>query len=421
LNNRSIVESFKSREDPEILIVVDKLLTGFDAPKNTVLYLDKPLKAHNLLQAIARVNRVEENKDHGYIVDYAGVLGELDPALKTYSALADFEAEDIQGVVSDNMEEIAKLPQHHHEVWDLFKELRNKLDEEAFEQHLADEERRGDFYDRLAQFARTLAIGLSTADWVNDTANATAIATYKDDLRRFQKLRTAVRKRYQEDIDFKLYEERVRKLLDQHIQANEVITLTAPVNIFDEQAFEKAVGEQATPVSKADMIASLTQRTITERMEEDPVYFERISALIQKAIDDHRAQRISQLDFLNIVRSARDQVVRPRHEDVPERLRDNDTAVAFYHALEKYLGDATSGKDVRADAADGASAMLDIIQRRRVVNWTQRDDIQNEMRNDLDDYLFDVMRDEKGHPLTPAVMDDIIDRTLSIARTRLPD
>src|ERR1700676_3080700 len=129
--------------------------------------------------------------------------------------------------------------------------------------------------------------------------------------------------RNQEDIDFKLYEERVRKLLDQHIQANEVITLTAPVNIFDEQAFDQAVGEQTTPASKADLIASLTQRTITERMEEDPVYFERISALIQKAIDDHRAERISQLDFLKIVRSARDQVVRPHHEDVPERLRDN--------------------------------------------------------------------------------------------------
>ncbi len=113
-------------------------------------------------------------------------------------------------------------------------------------------------------------------------------------LRRFQKLCTAVRKRYQEDIDFKLYEERVRKLLDQHIHASEVITLTAPVNIFDEQAFEEAVGEQSIPAS---MIASLTQRTITERMEEDPVYFERISALIQEAIDDHRAQRISQLNF----------------------------------------------------------------------------------------------------------------------------
>jgi type I restriction enzyme R subunit len=75
---------------------------------------------------------------------------------------------------------------------------------------------------------------------------------------------------------------------------------------------------------------------------------------------------------------------------------------------------------VKAEAAEGAEAMLGIVERRRVVNWTQRDDIQNEMRNDLDDYLFDVMRDAKGIPLTPAIMDDIIDRTLSIARARLP-
>jgi type I restriction enzyme, R subunit len=420
--NRSIVASFKDREDPEILIVVDKLLTGFDAPKNTVLYLDKPLKAHGLLQAIARVNRVEDEKEYGYIIDYAGVLGELDPALKTYSAFAEFEAEDVQGVVTQNLEEIEKLPQRQHQLWDLFKELPNKLDEEGFEQHLGDEERREDFYERLAQFARTLAIALSTADWINDPRNEAVIASYKGDLRRFQKLRTAVRKRYQEDIDFKLYEERVRKLLDQHIHANEVITLTAPVNIFDEKAFEEAVGEQATPASKADMIASLTQRTITERMEEDPVYFEKISALIQKAIDDHRAQRISQLEFLNIVRDAREQVVRPKHDDVPQHLRGNDTAVAFYHAIEKHLGAVNApGRDVRADAAEAAETMLGIIARRRVVNWAQRDDIQNGMRNDLDDYLFDVVRDGKGHPLTPDLMDEIIDRILSIARTRMPD
>jgi type I restriction enzyme R subunit len=419
--NRSIVASFKDREDPEILIVVDKLLTGFDAPKNTVLYLDKPLKAHGLLQAIARVNRVEDDKEYGYIIDYAGVLGELDPALKAYSALAEFEAEDLQGVVTQNREEIEKLPQRQHQLWDLFKDLPNKLDEEGFERHLGDEERREDFYERLAQFARTLAISLSTADWINDPRNEAAIASYKEDLRRFQKLRTAVRKRYQEDIDFKLYEERVRKLLDQHIHASEVITLTAPVNIFDEKAFEEAVGEQTTPASKADMIASLTQRTITERMEEDPVYFEKISALIQKAIDDHRAQRISQLEFLTIIRDAREQVVRPRHDDVPQHLRGNDTAVAFYHAIEKHLAAVAPGADVRADAGEAAEAMLDIIAQRRVVNWAQRDDIQNEMRNDLDDYLFDVMRDGKGHPLTPDLMDEIIDRILSIARTRMPD
>src|ERR1019366_7928638 len=108
-------------------------------------------------------------------------------------------------------------------------------DVEAMAARVTAEERREDFYERLAQFARTLAIALSTADWINDPRHGAGMASYKDDLRRFQKLRTAVRKRYQEDIDFKLYEERVRKLLAQHINANEIVTLTAPGHIFDEK------------------------------------------------------------------------------------------------------------------------------------------------------------------------------------------
>lgn len=95
-------------------------------------------------------------------------------------------------------------------------------------------------------------------------------------------------------------------------------------------------------------------------------------------------------------------MVRPRHDDVPEHLRENAMAVAFYHAIEKQLASAnTEGREVRSDAAETAETMLDIIARRRVVNWTQHEDIQNEMRNDLDDYLFGVVRDEKGHNLTP--------------------
>src|SRR5258708_20056385 len=81
--NRSIVASFKDREDPEILIVVDKLLTSFDAPKNTVLYLDKPLKAHGLLQAIARLNRVQDKTENAYTINYPGVFSDPHPTLKT--------------------------------------------------------------------------------------------------------------------------------------------------------------------------------------------------------------------------------------------------------------------------------------------------------------------------------------------------
>jgi type I restriction enzyme, R subunit len=90
--------------------------------------------------------------------------------------------------------------------------------------------------------------------------------------------------------------------------------------------------------------------------------------------------------------------------------------------LEKNLGAAaTNGRDIRLDSAEAAEAMLNRVEQRRVVNWTQRDDIQNEMRNDLDDYLFDVVRDQKGYALTALIMDNIIDRLLSIARARMPD
>src|SRR5205823_420593 len=104
---------------------------------------------------IARVNRVEEGKENGIIIDYAGVLGELDQALTTYSALEGFEEDDIAHAVSAVRDEIAQLPQRHAELLNVFKEVANKRDEEAHELHLAGEARRELFYERLAGFART--------------------------------------------------------------------------------------------------------------------------------------------------------------------------------------------------------------------------------------------------------------------------
>ena len=95
----NIVSRFKGEGDPDIVIVCSKLLTGFDAPRNTVLYLDWALKEHTLLQAIARVNRKFSGKDFGYIIDYRGILGDLDRALETYGGLGDFEAEDLETAI----------------------------------------------------------------------------------------------------------------------------------------------------------------------------------------------------------------------------------------------------------------------------------------------------------------------------------
>jgi type I restriction enzyme R subunit len=418
--NKNVVEAFKKRRDPELLIVVDKLLTGFDAPLNTVLYLGKKIVGHNLLQAIARVNRVEEGKEHGIVIDYAGVLGELDQALTTYSALEGFEEDDIAHAVTSVKGEVSQLPQKHAELLDVFKEIANKRDEQAYERYLADEARRELFYERLASFARVLATALSSADFVNDERNERRIGRYKEDLRRYQNLRSAVRMRYREEIDFKTYEARIRKLLDTHIHAHEVTSLTARVDIFDEDAFKAAVSQVSKPASKADAIASMTKRTITQRMEEDPVFYEKFSKLIQQAIDDYRRERISELEFLRRVTELRDQVVRPANDDVPSEIRNNALSIAFFHTLEKAFGSnpAAAGHDVRSTASAAATAFSEIVDRHRVVNWTHSQDVQNSMRNDMDDYLFDVVRDHHGMEFSAAVISEIVESALQTARLR---
>jgi type I site-specific restriction-modification system R (restriction) subunit len=118
-----IIEKFKSgdgEDAPDLLIVVDKLLTGFDAPRNAVLYIDKRLKEHNILQAISRVNRVFEGKDYGLVIDYRGIFGEMNQALEIYAALEreGFDREDIEGALIDVRVEIVKLPTLHAAVWE---------------------------------------------------------------------------------------------------------------------------------------------------------------------------------------------------------------------------------------------------------------------------------------------------------------
>ena len=100
--NRAIIGSFKKGEHPEVLIVVDKLLTGFDAPRNRVLYIARGLKEHTLLKAIARVNRIYPGKDEGLIIDYYGVVSQLHDALELYSSLEEkFDEEDLEGALID--------------------------------------------------------------------------------------------------------------------------------------------------------------------------------------------------------------------------------------------------------------------------------------------------------------------------------
>jgi type I restriction enzyme R subunit len=424
-----IINAFKHGSDPEILIVVSKLLTGFDAPRNTVLYLTRKLKEHTLLQAIARVNRLYDDdegtqpKEFGYIIDYAGILGELDQALTTYSALEGFEEGDLAGALVSINDEVRQLPQRHAELWDVFKTVANRQDEEAFEQLLADEKIRENFYQQLSAYAKTLAIAMSSEEFITTTPE-NRFKAYKSDLKRFTNLKAAVKLRYAESIDYRDYEPKIQKLLDTHISANEVLRLNEPVNIFDSAAFQQVVEEQGhgkPTAAKADMIAHATKRAITEHLDEDPAFFEKFSKLIQQAIDDYRAGRISDLEYLKRASEIKDAVVNRKTDDVPAVLHGNDHAIACFGVLEPYFGrHVADAAQAKAAVAEAAVSIWAIVERNRVVGFWDNLDAQRRTMNEMDDFLYDQIRNERGIPLTTEEMDEIINRSMQLARHRMP-
>ena len=428
--NKQIVNAFKFGDEPEILIVVDKLLTGFDAPRNTVLYLTRRLVDHSLLQAIARVNRLYEDdsgskaKDFGYVIDYVGVLGELDQALATYSALEGFEGADLDGALASIHTEINALPQRHAELWDLFKTVKNRQDEDAFEQLLADQKLRADFYERLSAYAKTLGIALSSERFMTDTPEQ-KLRAYKDDLKRFVNLKAAVKLRYAESVDYRDFEPRIQKLLDTHISASEVVQLNAPVNIFDEAAFQKVVeaqgaGSEQNLGAKADMIAHATKRAINERLGQDPAFYEKFSKLIQQAIDDYRARRLSDLEYLQRVTEIKEAVVSRKGDDLPPVLKGDADAAAVYGLLRPFAANHLSdAEQAQTTAAEAAKAVWDIFRRNRKVGYWDDLDAQRRTMNEIDDYLYDEVKGARGIALSTDEMDEIIEKTMQLARHRM--
>ncbi|SOC17329.1 type I restriction endonuclease subunit R [Rhodobacter maris] len=421
--NRQSIDAFKGSGDPEILIVVSKLLTGFDAPRNTVLYVCKSLKEHNLLQAIARVNRLYEDdgteKQFGFIIDYEGLLGELDSALTTYSAFEGYEAADLAGTVHDVREEIRKLPQLHDQLWDIFKPVRNKKDMEQFEQHLADEALRHEFYARLKAFSRCLHISLSS-DKLFDVFDEAKVDALKRDWKQFSELKRSVQLRYQETVDVREFEPKIQRLLDDHVVAMPASVIIEMVNINDPDALKAVVEETGvSEASKADRIASATRRAITEKLDEDPTFYKRFSELLEETIRAYREKRLSEREYLKSVVDLASKVARKdRGRDVPESIRGDEDAQAFFGVLVGQLKTADNEPLADGETAAIANAIIDIVKSHLIVGIWSNEVAQNNLRNAIDDYFFDVLRDERGVDLSVEVLDDLELKIMGLARAR---
>lgn len=416
----TLISNFKNSDKPEIIIVVDKLLTGFDEPKNAVMYLDRGLKEHALLQAIARVNRVCDDKDYGYIVDYYGVLGFLGKALVLYS---DFDPDELEGTVIDMNEEIRKLPQKHSDLWAIFKGVANKRDLEAYGMLLRDKNLRDEFYEKLSDYARCLKMALSSIEFQRNTPD-NEIEQYKKDLAMFLKLRNAVQKRYSDTVDYKQYEGQIKKLIDTHIESGEVKPITELVNIFDKERFNQEIEKVEGMAAKADTIASRTAKHISEKMDLDPAFYKKFSDLLKETITIYEQGRIDEAEYLKRVVENMNAVLSHTDSDIPAALTDNNAGRAYFGlALEVYKTvRIDKSLDVRSLALETAQAIDRIIQMyviengKIVVDWQSKGNIIGPMKIEMEDFLIDQIKRKYDVPLTFDDMDSIIDRCVDVAK-----
>jgi type I restriction enzyme R subunit len=421
---KSLINAFKKQDRPEIIIVVDKLLTGFDAPRNQVLYLTRSLKEHSLLQAIARVNRLYPGKDYGLIIDYYGNLENLDGALKMYSGEDEFDEEDIAGTLTLIEKEAEKLPQAHTELWDIFKGVKNKYDEPAYEELLNDESIRYRFYEKLSAYARLLKLALSSLEFVNKTPEK-QVDKYKKDAEFFLALRVSVKRRYADEMDYREYEAQVQKLIDKHITTDgQVLRITEPVDIFNKEQRQAEIEKINDTAAKADHIASRTIKAIHLKMNEDPVFYKRLSELIKEAIEDYHRQRISEAEYLAKAKGYEDAFFTGKRDHVPDTIKDNPTAIAFYNLAAEELNDGLKDKagksDIAADIAEGIDEVIkeNVMENgRQVIDWQKNEDIKGRIKIGIDDLLFD-RRNKYGFDISFDRFDNLIAECIKVAETK---
>lgn len=338
----------------KLLIVVDKLLTGFDAPPATYLYIDKPMRDHGLFQAICRVNRLHtEDKEVGYIVDYKDLFKSLERSIQDYTggAFDAFDADDVEGLLEDRLDKAReRLEETREAVKALCEAVDPPKDSSAYRRYFvgpsdAPEVQKENEPRRLALYKHVGAFLRAYADLANEMQQAgyseAEAATIKSEVEHYENVRKEVKVASGDYIDMKMYEPAMRHLLDTYIRADESEKLSA----FDDMTLVELVverGEDAVdslPASiasdreaMAETIENNVRRLIIDEMAVNPKYYEKLSKLLDALIEQRRQDALEYKEYLRQIveltrRAARqeEQSLYPGGIDTPAKqaLYDN--------------------------------------------------------------------------------------------------
>lgn len=396
---KQIIQDYKKNpEGCELIIVVDKLLTGFDAPRDTVLYLAKQLKDHNLLQAIARVNRVfdgdagKQSKTAGLIVDYSKNAKNLKNALELFSH---YDPKDIENALLDTESQIALLTSIYNRLHDVFKDITDVNNTNAYVEFLVDkshEKEKEAFYDDVNKFIKQFSVCYSLYDF-HDKMDQDKLEIYKKDLKRFVEIKKTTQLVLAEKIDFSKYKDQIMKLLDKYVTAKDVEVLSKEISLSDMHEFNQYIEDEKNGLSdksKADAILAQTKKVLSERYElQDEVFYGKFSELIKKLLDDLRTAKKEDLAVLLCqAKEIQKKVSDYEDNDIPQGMRNTKVYHPFYRNIKKFF--KTTG-DTYTQIIEH---IVGLIKCSKVVDFQNNLNVKRQIFNDIEDYLFDEV-DEK--------------------------
>jgi len=366
--NITEISGKKKFNNDAIMIVSDMLLTGYDAPVVSVMYLDKMLKEHNLLQAIARVNRTRTGKNAGLIVDYCGITQHL------VDALAIFSGELEPGEVMQNIsEEVSRLDLRHSQLVAFFNHIKNDrvgekqvyIDKAV--QYLELEDLRDEFKELCKKFNKSLDIVLP----------APHALQYEYDFKLYSVIKAEARNAYMDET-LKISaddSQKLQALIDEHLKANGIQSLLGePISIIDRKAFEDEIRNTFSDKSKELKMTHRLKHTIKVELDKNPAFYRPLAERLEELIQQRKQERITQLDFLKELEAIQDKIVNKSKE--AEGLGfASEREFAVYKTLEnKIEGDAKFITEILFKALD------DELQ---IIDWKHKEQIQKEMRKKI--------------------------------------
>lgn len=389
-------EKFKSPDDPtKILIVVDMLLVGYDVPICQVLYLDRGIREHNLLQAIARVNRpYDEPKTHGLIVDYSGITRELQKALEM------FENQDIEGALEPLDESLVYLRERHTNTMAFFRDVDINNTDQIIE-YFEPVDRRDSFEYAFKMFSKAL-------DSVMPEKEADP---YIRDFKSLSKARQIIRT-YYEGVgpSTRPYAKKIQKLIDDHIRSLHVSELINPMEITYENFLAFVKKKVTSKRAQTALIKNKAIQVIEELEGYNPAYYERLREKLQKIIDEEERRRKDNAQYFTDPEAYEEIYSKALAEEEERKKVFGDyEATPFEFSLYGELNEITNDRENSINLTKEVFAKMK--KETDIVGWKTKSSVEKNIKTIIYDELGGLINDEK--------LAELSEKIITLARNRL--